>query len=552
MFNNKSLKAKILSSFLVVCFGLGIVAATGYYALKEVGDKYSMLATVSVPNLGHISGMRARGRQIHAESIKLALYWDNPEETKKTLESLDKALKRYDEITKEKLEAPFHEGEEEVFKNVDAKYAPVKASADEVIRLFRSEDPERINKIKTVLIKFEEYVRDHQSALLKLDDYHVERGESWTKEAFTQSATMRTILCVVAVATLLAALFLAYFISKNINEILQKVAERLKASSERVASSSQQVANASHSLSEGNTEQAEALHETVSSTNEIAAMTEKTSDNARESLKRAELSQAASTKGQSAIELMVTAISDIGSANLAMNSQIKKGNGEIQEIVNLILEIGQKTKLIDDIVFQTKLLSFNVSVEAARAGEHGKGFAVVAEEMSNLADMSGRASKEISAMLTQTTQKAMAVVESNKVNVDKLITLGEEKLNTGSQVVKTCKVALDEIIHYVDEMCNMIKETTHSTQEQARGVAEINKAMGQIDTVTSQNAHSSKQCSEAAIELMREVDQTRGVINDLLKVIHGKMVDYQASEAKVVSAKKSPSKHDFDDKHFAA
>lgn len=552
MLMNKSLRAKILSSFLIVCFGLGVVAVTGFYALKEVGDKYGLLAKVSVPNLGHISGMRARGRQIHAESVKLALYWDNASETTKTLESLNKALKRYEEITAEKLQEPFHEGEEEVFKNVEAKYAPVRASVDEVLRIFKSEDPEKITKIKTILVKFEDDVRDHQSSLLKLDDYHVERGESWSKEAFSLSSRMQIFLSVIAVLTLIAALFLAYFISKNINQILMSVAERLKDSSDRVASSSQQVAHASHELSEGNTEQAEALHETVSSTNEIAAMTEKTSDNARESLKRAELSQRASAKGQDAIEQMVSAISDIGSSNAAMNSQIKKGNQEIQEIVNLILEIGHKTKLIDDIVFQTKLLSFNVSVEAARAGEHGKGFAVVAEEMSNLADMSGRASKEISSMLNETTQKAMSVVESNKINVDKLMTVGEEKLNVGSHVAKTCKVTLDEIIHYVDEMCTMIKETTHSTQEQARGVAEINKAMGQIDTVTSQNAHASKECSEAAVQLMREVQSTKEVINDLLKVIHGRVNEFETThaQAEVRKIAKAPKEHA--DKHHAA
>lgn len=412
--------------------------------------------------------------------------------------------------------------------------------------IFHSEDPEKASKMKSLLLNIDEYAQTHQTYLLELDDFHVVTGEGWAKDSKDISLKMKNLLIVIAVVTLFMGLGIAYLLSKSINTILQDVAERLKRTSDRVASSSAQVSEASQHLSEGTTEQAEALHETVSSTNEIAAMTQKTSDNSRESLKKAELSQQASSKGQQSLDEMLRAINEIGHSNQNINEQIKKGNLEIQEIVDLVLEIGEKTKLIDDIVFQTKLLSFNVSVEAARAGEHGKGFAVVAEEMSNLADMSGKASKEISNMLTKTTQKARSVVEGNKENVDRLMSSGSEKIHIGTQVAKNCKTALDEIIHYVEEMCIMIRETSLSSQEQARGVAEINQAMGQIDTVTSQNAHASRECSEAAAYLMSEVENTRNVIHDLLEVINGE------SKTKA-SASVQETKHELPEKHnFAA
>lgn len=549
MLDKMSLKAKILSGFMIVCLGLSFVAGTGYYALEEVVSTYGKLANISVPNLGHVSGMRNRGRQIHAESIKLALYIDQPEETKKALDSLKAALKRYDEIALEKLQETSVDGEEAVFKNIEAKFVPVKETAHKIVEFFNSNDSDKLTSIKMLLIPFEDAVREHQSSLLELDDFHVDMGKQWQQESNSLSSKMKMTLVVVSLGTLIFALFLAFAISRNINAILLEVADRLKETSDKVASSSEQVSKASISLTEGTTEQAEALHETVASTNEIAAMTEKTSDNAKESLKRAEMSQTASAKSQESLEQMLTAISEISDSNKAINAQINKGNDEIQEIVNLILEIGQKTKLIDDIVFQTKLLSFNVSVEAARAGEHGKGFAVVAEEMSNLADMSGRASKEISGMLNETTQKALNIVEGNRSNVDKLIEIGNQKLNSGISVARSCKEALGEIVYYVDEMCRMIKETSHSTQEQARGVAEINKAMGQIDTVTAQNTHASKQCSEAAVFLMSEVDKTREVISHLLKVINGNKHTMEFSSVNSRSKDQTP---DFDDSNFAA
>ncbi|NCQ16281.1 chemotaxis protein, partial [Candidatus Falkowbacteria bacterium] len=72
--------------------------------------------------------------------------------------------------------------------------------------------------------------------------------------------------------------------------------------------------------------------------------------------------------------------------------RISESNQDIASLVFAIEEIAEKTKIIDDIVFQTKILSFNASVEAERAGEFGRGFSVVAQEVSNLAKMSGRAS----------------------------------------------------------------------------------------------------------------------------------------------------------------
>lgn len=547
MFKNRSLNFKILSGFIVVCFGLAVVAGTSYLGLQQVVKVYDQLAEISVPNLGHISGMRSRGRQIQAESIKLALFWDQPEESKKTLESLDKAIGRYEGITADYLKEPFSPGEEEIYKEIDSAYKPLKNTVTQVLVIFNSQDPDRALKMKELLVSFEEQVRVHQASLLKLDDYHVALGEKWAAESQALSEKTRMFLTVVAMVTFVAGICIALFLSKSIKNLLRELAERLVTSSEKVASNSQLVSQASQDLAAGTTEQAESLHETVASTNEIAAMTEKTSDNSRESLKRAELSREASSKGQQSLDQMLKAIGEIAASNKDINSQIKRGNEEIQEIVNLILQIGEKTKLIDDIVFQTKLLSFNVSVEAARAGEHGKGFAVVAEEMSNLAGMSGRASKEISTMLTETTQKAQRVVEGNQTNVNRLLVVGESKVKDGYQVANECKSVLEEILHYVEEMCSMIRETSLSTEEQARGVAEINKAMGALDTVTSQNSHSSQQCSDAASYLMAEVEKTREVVQDLFDAIHGhgghQPIQTQNHQSNVKPFKKKRSEH---------
>ena len=77
--------------------------------------------------------------------------------------------------------------------------------------------------------------------------------------------------------------------------------------------------------------------------------------------------------------------------------------------------------MINDIVFQTKLLSFNASVEAERAGEHGKGFAVVAQEVGNLATMSGESAEEITKILDESVKMVQKLVSSNQVEIEKLV-----------------------------------------------------------------------------------------------------------------------------------
>ena len=102
-------------------------------------------------------------------------------------------------------------------------------------------------------------------------------------------------------------------------------------------------------------------------------MVTKSAENAKRSREVATTSLTTANHGKVSVEKMIEAIEDINRSNNHIVEQINQSNGKITEIVKVISEIGSKTKVINDIVFQTKLLSFNASVEAARAGEHGKG-----------------------------------------------------------------------------------------------------------------------------------------------------------------------------------
>lgn len=140
----------------------------------------------------------------------------------------------------------------------------------------------------------------------------------------------------------------------------------------------------------------------------------------------------------------------------------------------MILEIAEKTKVINEIVFQTKLLSFNASVEAARAGEQGKGFAVVAEEVGNLATMSGNAAQDISNMLGESTAKVQEIVRQTKEEMSRLTTQSKNDVENGIKVARDCDVVLNEIVKNVNHVDQLVREITEASKNLSQQALSLN------------------------------------------------------------------------------
>jgi methyl-accepting chemotaxis protein len=202
----------------------------------------------------------------------------------------------------------------------------------------------------------------------------------------------------------------------------------------------------------------------------------------------------------------------------------------------------RKTAVINEIVFQTKLLSFNASVEAARAGEHGKGFAVVAEEVGNLAQMSGNASKDITDMLSDSIKKVNEIVESTRQRVEALMAAGLEKVNAGQMNAKKCNQALEKITDNARSVTAMIAKIASASKEQALGIQEINKAIGQLDSVTQQNTSVAQQSSNQADHLSTEAKALSQAINQLVSFVDGAKKASAAAPAHKTAAKKDEVK----------
>ena len=149
----------------------------------------------------------------------------------------------------------------------------------------------------------------------------------------------------------------------------------------------------------------------------------------------------------------------------------------MDEINNQVHLINDSISVIDQIAFQTNILSLNAAVEAATAGEAGKGFAVVAAEVRNLASRSAEAAKEIKAIVENATSKA----------------------NQGKDIANNMIDGYKQLNENISQTINLISDIEMSSKEQLSGIEQINDAVTQLDRQTQQNAAAANQTNDVAV-----------------------------------------------------
>jgi methyl-accepting chemotaxis protein len=242
---------------------------------------------------------------------------------------------------------------------------------------------------------------------------------------------------------------------------LRTTVEDVQARAAHIASASQQIAGGNHDLAQRTHDQAANLSETATAMRQLAATVQKNSDNTDRSQKIVAEASACAERGGGIVQNAVESM-----------RRICQEAAKVRDI----------TDLIKNIAFQTNILALNAAVEAARAGQHGRGFAVVAAEVRSLAQRSADASRDI----------------------ERLIEDAIAQLDAGTKLVDGAGTSMQEIVQAVSQAETIMASIADASRDQARGVAEVTRAVAHLDDITQRNLSMVQEAAQATHSQQRQ------------------------------------------------
>ncbi|OON87866.1 hypothetical protein BXO88_01435 [Oribacterium sp. C9] len=238
---------------------------------------------------------------------------------------------------------------------------------------------------------------------------------------------------------------------------------------DNVSRGAEQVSSGAQALAQGATEQASSIEELSANMNDISS---KVDDTANMSMQALALSN------------------KVGEDMVTSNGKMHEMSRAMEEIVERSNEISKIIKTIDDIAFQTNILSLNAAIEAARAGQAGKGFAVVADEVGNLAKKSQEAAQNTALLIEQTI----------------------EAVQKGGEISADTAQALESVSNGAKQITSLVEEISTASAEQANGIKQVTEGIDQISSVVQTNAATAQQSAAASEEMTRMAKSLSGEV----------------------------------------
>jgi methyl-accepting chemotaxis protein len=494
---NATLKTKLIGAFVVgSLLGAGVVA-WNLSNFRWAASAFHVATQESLPALECVNAVdRDMQRVLVAERTLMFLRQASEEAAQKRKDHAENLRQAKEQWAKYKA-LPASEAEKKLWPDFEGLFGEWEKTTLEVQALLAQDLGEaRKDAIDLSLNAGEEKFTKTQGVLANLVDIRQKGAEAFAGKV-QATAVRTTVLAVVILLALLGcgvALGLLFsrliagslmdvaaqaeraadgdlsvrIVVKNRDEIgqmglalnrmlesFQNVIVQVQQSTTQTADASRQLAKGSEQLSSGAGEQASSIEETSASLEEMSASITQNADNSRQ---MEEMALKGAQEGEDS-------------------------DKAVRETLEAMKAIADKISFVEDIAYQTNLLALNAAIEAARAGEHGRGFAVVAAEVRKLAERSQAAAKDISSLS-----------------------------GSSVKVAERASQSLAELVPAVRKTAELVQEVAAASLEQASGVAQVNKAMTQVDQVTQRNAAAAEEFASTAEEMATQAESLQRLV----------------------------------------
>lgn len=505
-----SLRTKVL--FLSI--GLSLVGAcvglSNFLVNLSVQKKYGVIITEDIPKLEAVSEMYIAYQQVRIAIRTLGLPGLTKDQIHEAVSATKKAVSSYETKQNILLSLPVSVKERELRIQNTQAWLDFKEIVNAGLKIQQEGKPDWEQQLRQVFLTTCPVAAGHYlDSVTSLKKFYQDAMSNSSKTAeATQNRGVRISVTIIVIGVL-GGLIAGSLMAIRISGRLKRVSQEMEGNSSIVVQTANSLTESSQQLNQNSHVQSASIQQTASSIEEIRAMVKRNHEGSLQSIELSELSKTHAQDGHNSVKEMIESMHGIQEFNNDLKKQMEVSNRKMSDVINVIREIGAKTTVINDIVFQTKLLSFNASVEAARAGEHGKGFSVVAEEVGHLANMSGRAAQEITALLDSSRERVQELSKEADATLDNLMSQSQKKLEEGTAIAQKCGVVLDQIVNSAMELSNITNSITQASKEQSLGVDEIARAVGELDKTLQSNHSETERTSDSASQLN---DQARLIL----------------------------------------
>jgi methyl-accepting chemotaxis protein len=404
------------------------------------------------------------GRQ---QALLLRSVLNDPAGIEQNRQAVAEIERRIDALFVELLPLIDAPNDKRLTQDLQAKMLTIRPVSDQVTQLIQKQ--QMTDALKLVSEKLLPAYDDLQRNARDFATNQRDKMSSDTQEVQASASATRILAFVFVVLTICCSLLICLVV-RQMNKGLGGMGSQVSEGAHQVARAATQMGAISQSLAQGASEQAVSLEQTSVSAEQVNRMVQRNAKSSREAAEHTNDANRLLTGANQKLEQMLDSMRDISSSS---------------ERISKIIRV------IDEIAFQTNILSLNAAVEAARAGEAGMGFAVVADEVRNLAQRCSQAAKDTSGLIEESIQHS----KTGKVRLDEVAAAMRQVTDSAVQVQR------------------LSNEVNAGSEEQARGIEQISRAILQIQQVTQQTAASAEEGASAGSQMSAEAEHLQSAVS---------------------------------------